>query len=98
VSGLREMARARDLDDVEFDSPRELRKLASGPGRLCEALGITRPRDNGKDMVAERTDLRVMDDAFKVREIGVTPRIGITKSAELPLRYTVANSPYLSRR
>ncbi|HKV92490.1 MAG TPA: DNA-3-methyladenine glycosylase [Candidatus Angelobacter sp.] len=98
VSGLREMARARELDDLELDSPRELRKLASGPGRLCEALGITRPRDNGKDMLAKRTDLQVMDDGYKVREIGVTPRIGITKSAEMPLRYIVANSPYLSRR
>ena len=98
VSGLREMAKARKLGDLEFDAPRELRKLASGPGRLCEALGITRPRDNGKDMVAKGTDLRVMDDAFKIREIGVTPRIGITKSAELPLRYIVADSPYLSRR
>jgi len=98
VSGLREMAKARDLDDLEFNSPRELRKLASGPGRLCEALGITRPRDNGKDMVAKQTDLQVRDDAFKVPEIGVTPRIGITKSAELPLRYIVSNSPYLSRR
>lgn len=98
VSGLREMAKARELDDLEFNSSRELRKLASGPGRLCEALGITRPRDNGKDMVAKGTDLQVMDDGSKVREIGVTPRIGITKSAELPLRYIVADSPYLSRR
>lgn len=98
VSGLREMAKARELDDLEFNSPRELRKLASGPGRLCEAMGITRPRDNGKDMVAKRTDLQVMDDGFKVRETGVTPRIGITKSAELPLRYIVSNSPYLSRK
>jgi DNA-3-methyladenine glycosylase len=98
VSGLREMAKARELDDLELNLPRELRKLASGPGRLCEALGITRPRDNGKDMVAEQTDLQVMDDGFKIREIGVTPRIGVTKSAELPLRYIIANSPYLSRR
>lgn len=98
VSGLREMAKARELDNLEFNSPRELRKLASGPGRLCEAMGITRPRDNGKDMVAKRTDLQVMDDGFKVRETGVTPRIGITKSAELPLRYIVSNSPYLSRK
>jgi DNA-3-methyladenine glycosylase len=98
VSGLREMAKARELDDLELNLPRELRKLASGPGRLCEALGITRPRDNGKDVVAEQTDLQVMDDGFKIREIGVTPRIGITKSAELPLRYIIANSPYLSRR
>lgn len=98
VSGLREMAKARELDNLEFNSLRELRKLASGPGRLCEAMGITRPRDNGKDMVAKRTDLQVMDDGFKVRETGVTPRIGITKSAELPLRYIVSNSPYLSRK
>lgn len=97
VSGLREMAKARDLDDLEFDSPRELRKLASGPGRLCGALGITRPRDNGKDMVAKGTDLSVMDDAFKVREIGVTPRIGITKSAELPLRYVIAGNNFVSK-
>lgn len=97
VTGLREMAKARELDDPEFNSPRELRKLASGPGRLCEALGITRPRDNGKDMVAKGTDLSVMDDAFKVREIGVTPRIGITKSAELPLRYVIAGNNFVSK-
>ena len=52
VSGMREMAKARELADLDLTSLRDLRKLASGPGRLCEALGITRPRDNGKDMVS----------------------------------------------
>jgi DNA-3-methyladenine glycosylase len=98
VTGLREMAKARDLAELAFNSSRELRKLTSGPGRLCEALGITRPRDNGKDMVSRRSDLRVMDDGFKVGEVGVTPRIGITKSAELPLRYVIAGNAFVSRK
>src|SRR5260221_4145611 len=48
VSGIREMANARGLTDLDLTASRDLRKLASGPGKLCEALGITRPRDNGK--------------------------------------------------
>src|SRR6266568_2474777 len=36
--------------DVVIESPRDLRKLASGPGKLAEAFGITRERDNTKDM------------------------------------------------
>jgi DNA-3-methyladenine glycosylase len=98
VAGLREMARARELSDLEFKSSGELRKLASGPGRLCEALGITRPRDDGKDMVSRRSDLRVMDDGFKVGKVAVTPRIGITKSAELPMRYLISGNDFVSRK
>ena len=86
VSGIPEMAKARELADLDLTMPRELRKLTSGPGRLAEALGITRPRDNGKDMVSAESDLQVMDDGYKVAEVAVTPRIGITKSADLPLR------------
>ena len=74
------------------------RQLASGPGRLCEALGITRPRDNGKNMLSPRSDLRVMDDGFQVGEVAVTARIGITKSAEMPLRYLIAESNFVSRK
>ena len=98
VSGIAEMARARGLADLDLESARNLRKLASGPGKLCEALGITRPRDNGKDMVSLKSDLRVASDCFRVDEVGVTPRIGITKSAEMPLRYIIAHSAFVSRR
>jgi DNA-3-methyladenine glycosylase len=97
VAGLREMARAREVQE-KLTSARDLRNLTSGPGRLCEALGITRPRDNGKDMVSRTSDLRVMDDGFKVGEVAVTPRIGITKSAELPLRYLIAGNNFVSRK
>jgi DNA-3-methyladenine glycosylase len=95
VSGMREMAKARELD-IDLAAARDLRKLASGPGRLTEALGITRPRDNGKDMVSAESDLQVMDDSYKVEEIAVTPRIGITKSAEMPLRYLIAGNAFVS--
>jgi DNA-3-methyladenine glycosylase len=98
VVGWDEMARARDLKGLDFESVRDLRKLASGPGRLCEALSITRARDNSKDMVAQRSDLRVMEDGCKPGKVAVTPRIGIVKSAGLPLRYVVDGDPFVSVR
>lgn len=98
VSGLEEMAKARDLENLDLDSIRDLRKLTSGPGKLSEALEITRPRDNGKDMVSPECDLQVRDDGFKPEKIAATPRIGITKSTDMPLRYVIAGSEFLSRR
>ena len=98
VSGIREMAEARGLDDLDLTSMRDLRKLASGPGKLCEALGITRPRDNAKDMLSSKSDLQVMSDGFRVDEVAVTQRIGITKSAELPLRYVIAGNNFVSKK
>ena len=98
VSGVDDMAKARELADLDLTSLRELRKLASGPGKLCEALGITRPRDNAKDMLSPKSDLQVMSDGYRVEEVAVTPRIGIVKSAEMPLRYIISNSPFVSRR
>src|SRR3954453_14940213 len=49
IAGIEEMYAARDLDQ-EHGRITELRKLTSGPGRLAEALSITRERDNGKDL------------------------------------------------
>ncbi|HEY2363619.1 MAG TPA: DNA-3-methyladenine glycosylase [Candidatus Angelobacter sp.] len=98
VNGIRKMAEARGLSDLDLTSARDLRKLASGPGKLCEALGITRPRDNAKDMLAPKSDLQVMTDGFRVADVAVTQRIGITKSAELPLRYVIAGNHFLSKK
>lgn len=98
VSGIAEMAKARHLADLEIISRHDFRKLSSGPGRLCEALGITRERDNAKDMLSTRSDLQVMTDGFIVDAIAVTPRIGITKSAEMPLRYVIAGNGFVSRK
>jgi DNA-3-methyladenine glycosylase len=96
VAGCQEMARARKLRNLNYDAVRDLRKLLSGPGRLCQALSITRPRDNGKDMLALRSDLQVRDDSYRAGKIVVTPRIGIRKSAEMPLRYVLEENPFVS--
>ena len=94
VEGLREMARARQ---VALAGGAGLRRLCSGPGRLCEAFGITRPRDNGKNLASGRSDLAIYDDGFRPRRIAVTKRIGIRKAAGMSLRYVVAQSEFVSR-
>jgi len=74
----------------------DLKKISSGPGRMSEALGITRDRDNGKSLVSAKSDLQLVDDGYRVRRVNVTPRIGITKSAEQPLRYVIGGNPFVS--
>ena len=91
--GIDEMARARNLP---VDGTRDLRKLTSGPGRLAEAFGITRNRDNGKDLASSRSDLFLADDGYRASRILVTPRIGITKAADRPLRYVIAGNAFVS--
>ena len=66
---------------------RRIEDLASGPGKLTLALGITRAH-NGADLT--RGPLVVREPAAqRVFEIGVTPRIGITQCADLPLRFVI---------
>jgi DNA-3-methyladenine glycosylase len=93
LEGVAEMARARK---ITIRSDRDLRLLTSGPGRLAEAFAITRTRDNGKDFTRVDSDLRIEDDGFEVAHVLVTPRIGIVKAAELPLRYVIAGNPFVS--
>jgi len=91
--GIEAMANARG---VALDTPRGLRNLTSGPGRMAEAFGVTRSRDNGKDLTHQKSGLFIVDDAYSVSEIMTTARIGITKAAELPLRYLIAGNPFVS--
>lgn len=92
--GVEEMARARGL---ELESAGDLRRLTSGPGRLAEAFGITRTRDNGKSFTDPKSDLFIAGDGYRVRKVEETVRIGITKAAEMPLRYVVAGNPFVSK-
>ena len=91
--GIEAMARARD---IEICSSRDLRQLTAGPGRLAEAFGITRERDNGKDLTTTRSGLWLADDGFRPEKIIVARRVGITKAANLPLRYAIAGNPFVS--
>ena len=91
--GIEEMADARG---ITVRGPRDLPMLTSGPGRLAEAFGITRTKDNGKDLASTRSDLYIADDGFRVRKILATPRIGITKAAERKLRYVITGNLFVS--
>ena len=94
ISGIEQMAEARD---ISIDATADLRKLTSGPGRLAEAYSITRERDNEKDLTSSKSDLFIVDDGFRPRHIEITPRIGITKAAQRPLRYIIAGNKFVSR-
>ena len=82
VAGLDTMASLRGLS-----SPASPKLLCSGPGRLCQALSITRT-ENGLDVTRQKSPLRVLDDGFRPASIAATPRIGIRKAVDLPLRFT----------
>jgi DNA-3-methyladenine glycosylase len=69
------------------------RLLCAGPGRLCQALGITGAHD-GLPLDKPPFELHARDGEV---ELAVGPRIGITKAAAHPWRYGLAGSPYLSR-
>jgi DNA-3-methyladenine glycosylase len=69
--------------------------LANGPGKLCQALGITGEHNW---LPLQKPPLRILrgapvDDA----SVGVTPRIGITQCVDWPLRWVIAGNPYVSR-
>ncbi len=100
LAGLEEMARARGLAQATLahfaGSLAAKRKLTTGPGRLCQAMGITRARDNGKDLTSARSDLWLADDGFRPRRARRTPRIGINQAAGRLLRYAIADSHFVS--
>lgn len=85
LHGIDRMRERRAVDDE--------RLLCAGPGRLCQALGITRAHD-GLRLDAPPFELVV--PARRVKTIS-GPRIGISKAIDVPWRFGLAGSPFLSR-
>jgi DNA-3-methyladenine glycosylase len=83
--GLDEMRARRGLD--------EPRLLCTGPGRLCQALGVTREHDG---LPLDRPPFEIYGREGKV-DVIAGPRIGITRAVEHPWRYGLAGSRFLSR-
>ncbi|HEY6445819.1 MAG TPA: DNA-3-methyladenine glycosylase [Acidobacteriaceae bacterium] len=92
VEGLDVMARNRGLSPGS-----DLRLLTSGPGRLCQALAITRLTHNGIDVTSVRSGLHVEDESPAAGSIEVSPRVGIRKAADRPLRFALAGNRFVSR-
>ena len=87
TAGLNIMRGRRGVEDV--------RQLCSGPGKLCEALGISGAH-NGLPLDKAPFELHARDHAVPI-DVAVGPRIGITKAVEHPWRYGVKGSRFLSR-
>jgi DNA-3-methyladenine glycosylase len=85
MQGIEQMRVRRRIDDP--------RLLCSGPGRLCEALAVTREHDG---LALDRAPFELRAGAHRV-QVRTAPRIGITRAADLPWRYVLAGSRYLSR-
>ncbi len=92
VEGLDIMARLRKLPAGAAP-----RLLTSGPGRLCQALDITRAAHNGLDVTSRMSVLQFLDDGFEPEMIRSTPRIGISKAIEHPLRFVIEGNAFLSK-
>jgi len=91
LEGIEQMFKLRGIGENV-----DLRRLTSGPGRLAAAFGITRERDNGKDLTNTKSDLYIADDGSLPPEILITRRIGIRKAVDMPLRYIVAGNRFVS--
>ncbi len=85
LQGIPQMRRNRGLNESAG-----IHQLTSGPGKLCQAFGITRAADNGLDLTSADGRLGLVEDDFQCGEICVTPRIGISKAADWPLRFFLA--------
>jgi len=90
IDGIERMRRARNVDDV--------RLLASGPGRLAQALGLSGAH-NGVDITDASSPVWFGDDGVPPPDAPVaSPRIGISKAVEPLWRWHVAADPHVSRR
>ena len=102
-AGLASAVLLRALEPLEgLDVMRERRgelpdrQLCSGPGRLCQALGIDRDLDGSA--MAQGPVVVLPGNRVTAGAISATPRVGITKAADWPLRFHLAGSPWASRK
>jgi len=84
-----------ELMQIRRPGAKRLRDVASGPGKLTIALGITRAL-NGADVTKGALVVRGRRGA-EAFEIVAGPRIGISQNADLPLRFTIAGNQFVSR-
>jgi DNA-3-methyladenine glycosylase len=88
LEGIEEMARRRGTVYVKA--------LCSGPGRLCEALGVG-ASENGLDLVTSRDMWLAQGTGVPASSVVAGPRVGITVGTERPWRFSVDGDPFVSR-
>jgi len=96
---LRALAPVSGLDVMREARPGIVKdqQLASGPAKLCQAMGITRAED-GADLVTGSLGLRVVDDGVPPPTVPASSsRVGIRHATELPWRWWVPGDPNVSK-
>lgn len=93
LAGIDYMIRNRFNRDLK--SEKELFNLTSGPGKVCKAFGFDRSH-SGLDLTNSHVYL-LSQPKLNQSKIGVSKRIGITRSVDLPWRFFEIGNPYLSR-
>jgi DNA-3-methyladenine glycosylase len=94
VEGIDSMIRNRFGRKIKND--KEIFNLTSGPGKVCQAFSIDRTH-SGTDLTGNKIFI-LNGEKIKSKDIGVSKRIGITRSVDLPWRFFIKNNPYLSRK
>ena len=88
LEGVEHMERRREKQD--------LRKLASGPGKLSQAFAVTKAL-NGLDVTQGDSELTVVEGDGRPSEVSTSRRIGVTKDLPRDLRFYLGDSEYTSR-
>jgi len=96
VCGIPVMAALRGLALPANPRQSQLRLLTSGPGRLSQALGINRERDNACDLCSRSSGLYIVDGGFPAEEIYATPRVNVTRAPLDEWRFVVTGNPFVS--
>lgn len=76
----------------------ETRQLTNGPGKLAQALALTRLSHNEADVTDPAGELLILPNDFAPFAMVTTTRIGITQGVDLPWRYYVAGNAFVSRK
>lgn len=72
-------------------------QLTNGPGKLSAALGLSVEEFNGVDVTDPNSPLQLVARDYSLLEIVATTRIGLSRGVDLPRRFTIHGSPYVSR-
>lgn len=86
--GVDEMLERRCVDEIQ--------DLTTGPGKLTQAVGVSKATHN--DVPLHQSELAIYETSLQDPAITTTRRVGISKAEDWPLRYTLTDSPFVSRR
>ncbi|MDH3269112.1 MAG: DNA-3-methyladenine glycosylase [Ignavibacteria bacterium] len=94
LSGIDTMIKNRF--ERKLRNKKEIFNLTSGPGKTCQAFEINK-KHSGIDLTENK--IFILDgEKIKSKDIGVSKRIGISRSVDLPWRFFIKNNPYLSHK